>query len=154
MRSLSRRWISRRAVEPFAWGRVTEEPLDLTAAEARVKTPQTGALAVFHGVVRDHDSGRDDVVGLAYTAHPRAQSVLDEVLAEAVADHPGVRMSAEHRIGELRVGDDALLVAVASAHRREAFTACAELVDRIKARVPIWKRQDYSDGGHDWVGVE
>ncbi|MGO1396946.1 MAG: molybdenum cofactor biosynthesis protein MoaE [Brevibacterium yomogidense] len=141
-------------VEPFAWGRVTEEPLDLTAAEARVKTPQTGALAVFHGVVRDHDSGRDDVVGLAYTAHPRAQSVLDEVLAEAVADHPGVRMSAEHRIGELRVGDDALLVAVASAHRREAFTACAELVDRIKARVPIWKRQDYSDGGHDWVGVE
>lgn len=142
------------AVEPFAWGRVTEEPLDLTAAEARVKTPQTGALAVFHGVVRDHDSGRDDVVGLAYTAHPQAQAVLDEVLAEAVADHPGVRMSAEHRIGELRVGDDALLVTVASAHRKEAFTACAELVDRIKARVPIWKRQDYSDGAHDWVGVE
>lgn len=142
------------AVEPFAWGRVTEETLDLTAAEARVKTPQTGALAVFHGVVRDHDSGRDDVVGLAYTAHPEAQAVLDEVLAEAVADHPGVRMSAEHRIGELCVGDDALVVAVASAHRMEAFTACAALVDRIKARVPIWKRQDYSDGVHDWVGVE
>ena len=139
---------------PFAWGRVTEESLDLTAAEARVKTPQTGALAVFHGVVRDHDAGREDVVGLAYTAHPQAQSVLDEVLAEAVADHPGVRMSVEHRIGELRVGEDALLVTVASAHRREAFTACAELVDRVKARVPIWKRQDYSDGGHDWVGVE
>ncbi len=142
------------AVEPFAWGRVTEEALDLTAAEARVKTPQTGALAVFHGVVRDHDSGRDDVVGLAYTAHPQAQAVLDEVLAGAVAAHPGVRMSAEHRIGELRVGDDALLVAVASAHRKEAFAACADLVDRIKARVPIWKRQDYSDGAHDWVGVE
>lgn len=142
------------AVEPFAWGRITEEPLDLTAAEARVKTPQTGALAVFHGVVRDHDSGRDDVVGLAYSAHPEAQKVLDEVLAEAAADHPGVRMSAEHRIGELRVGDDALLVTAASAHRRDAFAACAELVDRIKARVPIWKRQDYSDGAHDWVGVE
>ena len=150
----SRRGGLSRAVEPFAWGRVTEEPLDLTAAEARVKTPQTGALAVFHGVVRDHDSGRDDVVGLAYSAHPEAQKVLDEVLAEAAADHPGVRMSAEHRIGELRVGDDALLVTAASAHRRDAFAACAELVDRIKARVPIWKRQDYSDGAHDWVGVE
>lgn len=141
-------------VAPVAFGRVTEETLDLAAAEARVSTPQTGALAVFHGVVRDHDSGRNDVVGLAYTAHPEAQAVLDAVLAEAIAEHPGVRMSAEHRIGELRVGDDALLVAVASAHRKEAFAACADLVDRIKDRVPIWKRQDYSDGAHDWVGVE
>jgi len=142
------------AVAPYAFGRVTEEPLDLAAAEARVATPQTGALAVFHGVVRDHDSGRDDVVGLAYTAHPEAQAVLERVLVDVTADHPGVRMSAEHRIGELRVGDDALLVAVASAHRKEAFAACADLVDRVKDRVPIWKRQDYADGAHDWVGVE
>jgi molybdopterin synthase catalytic subunit len=65
-----------------------------------------------------------------------------------------VRLWAEHRLGRLAVGDDALVVVVASAHRREAFAACAELVDRIKARVPIWKKQDYADGTHDWVGIE
>ncbi|GAA4510391.1 molybdenum cofactor biosynthesis protein MoaE [Brevibacterium yomogidense] len=141
-------------LRPFASGLITDKTLCLAAAEARVKTPHTGAVAVFRGVVRDHDSGRGDVVGLEYTAHPAAQSVLDEVLADALVDFPRVRLWAEHRIGELVIGDDALLVVAASAHRKEAFTACAELVDRIKDRVPIWKRQDYANGDHDWVGIE
>lgn len=141
-------------LRPFASGLITDKTLCLAAAEARVKTPHTGAVAVFRGVVRDHDSGRGDVVGLEYTAHPAAQSVLDEVLAEALVDFPRVRLWAEHRIGELVIGDDALLVVAGSAHRKEAFTACAELVDRIKDRVPIWKRQDYANGDHDWVGIE
>lgn len=141
-------------LRPFASGVITDKTLCLAAAEARVKTPHTGAVAVFRGVVRDHDSGRGDVVGLEYTAHPAAQSMLDEVLAAALVDYPQVRLWAEHRIGELVIGDDALLVVAASAHRKEAFTACAELVDRIKDRVPIWKRQDYANGDHDWVGIE
>src|SRR5699024_4024928 len=130
-------------LRPFASGLITDTTLCLADAQAQVKTPHTGAVAVFRGIVRDHDSGRGDVVGLEYTAHPAAQSVLDDVLAEALEDHPQVRLWAEHRIGELTIGDDALLVVAASAHRKEAFAACAELVDRIKDRVPIWKRQDY-----------
>ena len=137
---------------PFA--RLTTEPLDTDVAQAHVLTPAMGAVALFRGVVRDHDSGRSGVVGLEYTAHPDAGRILGEVLTEAHADFPEVRLWAEHRVGRLAVGDDALVVVVASAHRREAFAACAELVDRIKARVPIWKKQDYADGTHDWVGIE
>ena len=137
---------------PFA--RLTAEPLDADAAQAHVLTPAMGAVALFRGVVRDHDSGRSGVVGLEYSAHPDAERILGEVLGEAQADFPEVRLWAEHRVGRLAVGDDALVVAAASAHRREAFAACAELVDRIKARVPIWKKQDYTDGSHDWVGIE
>ena len=137
---------------PFA--RLTTEPLDTDAAQAHVLTPAMGAVALFRGVVRDHDSGRSGVVGLEYTAHPDAGRILGEVLAEAQADFPEVRLWAEHRVGTLAVGDDALVVVAASAHRREAFAACAQLVDRIKARVPIWKKQDYADGTHDWVGIE
>lgn len=134
--------------------RLTSSPLDVDAAQARVLTPAMGAVALFRGVVRDHDSGRSGVVGLEYTAHPDAERILGEVLAEAHADFPDVRLWAEHRVGRLAVGDDALVVVAGSAHRREAFAACAELVDRIKARVPIWKKQDYADGTHDWVGIE
>ena len=137
---------------PFA--RLTTEPLNTDAAQAHVLTPAMGAVALFRGVVRDHDSGRSGVVGLEYSAHPDAERILGEVLGEAQADFPEVRLWAEHRVGRLAVGDDALVVAAASAHRREAFAACAELVDRIKARVPIWKKQDYTDGSHDWVGIE
>ena len=117
-------------------------------------TSRTGAVALFRGVVRDHDSGREGVVVLEYTAHPDADRIFAEVLDEAHRDYPDVRLWARHRVGRLAVGDDALVVVAASAHRGQAFAACAELVDRIKARVPIWKRQEYADGTHDWVGIE
>lgn len=135
-------------------GHLTVEPIDATAGEAHVVTSRTGAVALFRGVVRDHDSGREGVVVLEYTAHPDAERIFGEVLDEAHRDYPDVRLWARHRVGRLAVGDDALVVVAASAHRREAFAACAELVDRIKARVPIWKRQEYADGTHDWVGIE
>ena len=133
---------------------LTVEPIDATAGEAHVVTSRTGAVALFRGVVRDHDSGREGVVVLEYTAHPDADRIFAEVLDEAHRDYPDVRLWARHRVGRLAVGDDALVVVAASAHRGQAFAACAELVDRIKARVPIWKRQEYADGTHDWVGIE
>ena len=135
-------------------GHLTVEPIDATAGEAHVVTSRTGAVALFRGVVRDHDSGREGVVVLEYTAHPDADRIFAEVLDEAHRDYPDVRLWARHRVGRLAVGDDALVVVAASAHRGQAFAACAELVDRIKARVPIWKRQEYADGTHDWVGIE
>lgn len=142
------------ADETAQGGHLTVEPIDATAGEAHVVTSRTGAVALFRGVVRDHDSGREGVVVLEYTAHPDADRIFAEVLDEAHRDYPDVRLWARHRVGRLAVGDDALVVVAASAHRGQAFAACAELVDRIKARVPIWKRQEYADGTHDWVGIE
>lgn len=138
---------------PHVAARITTEPLDPRAAQAAVTTAETGAAVVFSGVIRNHDEGRTDVVALDYTAHPDAGRIIAAVVARVAAEHPGVRIDAAHRIGALRVGEDALVVAVASAHRAEAFACCAALVDAIKAEVPIWKRQDYAGGDHSWVGL-
>lgn len=135
---------------------VTTDPLDAAALRARVATPHDGAVVVFEGIVRDHDGGRD-VTALEYEAHPEAQRFLEEACDRAIAATPGIRLAAAHRVGPLSVGDVALVAVVASAHRAEAFAACAALVDDIKQSVPIWKRQRFSgaDGGaySEWVGL-
>ncbi|WP_308495811.1 molybdenum cofactor biosynthesis protein MoaE [Kocuria sp. cx-455] len=133
---------------------ITTEPLDAARAQDAVTAAECGAVVGFSGVIRDHDGGRTGVTGLEYSAHPDADTVMRQVAEEIAAQFPGVRIWAEHRIGALVVGDSALEAAVASAHRKEAFTACDALVDRIKARVPIWKRQTYTDGTHSWVGLD
>jgi molybdopterin synthase catalytic subunit len=118
--------------------------------EAAVEHPGAGARVVFCGVVRDLDDGRT-VVELEYQAHPSADSVLAEI-AHAFADRPHVlALAVSHRVGTLAVGDVALVAAVATAHRREAFALCAELVDEVKHRLPIWKRQVFADGTDEWV---
>lgn len=134
--------------------RVIAAPLDAAAAEAAVTTALTGAVVAFRGVIRNHDSGHTDVVGLTYTAHPAAERILAEVADRVAAAHPGTRIWCGHRLGDLGIGDDALVVAVGAAHRGEAFACCAALVDAIKAEVPIWKQQHYAAGGHDWVGLQ
>jgi len=129
---------------------VTTTPLDVAAHEAAVAHPTAGAVVLFQGVVRDHDHGRD-VTGLEYEGHPSAAGILREVAAEIAAD-PAVRaVAVSHRVGVLAVGDVALVAAVSTAHRGEAFAACARLVDEVKARLPIWKRQTFSDGTDEWV---
>lgn len=133
---------------------LTADPLDADEARRAVADPACGAVVGFSGVIRDHDGGRTGVTGLEYTAHPTAQDVLRDVVARAAAAHPGTRVWAAHRIGALAVGDSALEVAVAAAHRREAFEACADVVDRIKESVPIWKRESFQDGAHAWVGLD
>lgn len=130
--------------------RVAEGTLDEGAVRAAVRADDCGSLLMFHGVVRDHDGGRG-VVSLDYRAHPEAERLLRECLeAESRA---GVRLAAAHRIGSLRVGDTALVAAAASAHRAESFEALERLVARIKREVPIWKRQHFSDGASEWVGL-
>lgn len=133
---------------------VTEDVLDAVTAERAVAHPACGAGVVFRGVIRDHDSGRTDVTALEYTGHPDADAIMRAVVERVAAAHPGVRVHAVHRLGDLRIGDDALIVAVAAAHRREAFACCAAVVDAVKADVPIWKRQDYASGDHAWVGLQ
>ena len=134
-----------------ALARVTDAVLDAAEIEAAVLSDEDGALVTFRGVIRDHDGGRD-VAGLDYSAHPEAERFLAEV-CERIAERTGLPVAAAHRIGTLGIGDVALVAAVAAPHRAEAFTTCALLVDRIKAEVPIWKRQHLADGATEWVGL-
>jgi molybdopterin synthase catalytic subunit len=129
---------------------VTDQPLDLAAHEAAVADPRAGAVVSFEGVVRDHDHGRG-VVSLDYEGHPTATAILREVAAEIAQDPEVYAVAVSHRVGALKVGDVAIVAAVSTAHRQAAFAACARLVDEAKARLPIWKRQVFTDGTDEWV---
>lgn len=136
---------------------LSRAPISLDTALAAVESPEAGAVVGFSGIVRNHDGGKP-VVRLGYTAHPLAERKLNEVvasLADAIRDPDGhaVRVWVAHRVGPLEIGEPALVCAVASSHRAEAFELCATLVERIKAEVPIWKEQFFADGGVEWVGA-
>ena len=105
---------------------------------------------VFCGVVREVDRGRA-VTELEYEGHPGAEAVLGEIAAEFAAEPEVLALAVSHRVGQLAIGDVALVAAVATEHRSAAFDVCARLVDEVKARLPIWKRQVFSDGTDEWV---
>ena len=130
---------------------VTAEPIDEAAVRAAVEAETSGAVVMFLGVVRNHDAGRD-VLALDYQAHPDAERFLAECVRR-IADDTGLAVAAAHRVGELRIGDVALVAAASAPHRAEAFDACERLVDLIKQQVPIWKRQHFTDGVSEWVGL-
>ncbi|ABP56974.1 molybdenum cofactor biosynthesis protein MoaE [Salinispora tropica] len=132
------------------FGEVTERPLDLAEHEGAVADRAAGAVVSFQGVVRDHDHGRA-VVALTYEGHPSAERVLREVAAEIAADPEVYAVAVSHRVGPLEIGEAALVAAVSTAHRAAAFAVCARLVDEVKARLPIWKRQVFADGTEEWV---
>lgn len=129
----------------LSW-RVSDEPL--TCCEDMA--PEAGARVRFDGVVRDHDGGRG-VERLVYTAHPDAERFLGEALARATAGRALTSCRAFHRVGELAIGEVALVVVVDAPHRGEAFAAAAAIVDEIKSSVPIWKDQYFVDGTHEWT---
>ncbi|WP_416442378.1 molybdenum cofactor biosynthesis protein MoaE [Leucobacter sp. HNU] len=131
--------------------RITDAPIDEGAVRAAVDAAECGAVVMFHGIVRDHDGGRG-VLALDYRAHPDAERFIAECVA-AEAEASGLRLAAVHRVGELRIGDAALVAAASAPHRAEAFAAIERLVERIKHEVPIWKRQHFSDGVTEWVGL-
>ena len=129
---------------------VGEAALSLDEHECAVADPRAGAVVSFQGVVRDHDHGRE-VTLLEYEGHPSATEVLRAVAEEIAADPDVYAVAVSHRVGELKIGDVALVAAVSTAHRAAAFAACARLVDEAKARLPIWKRQVFGDGTDEWV---
>jgi molybdopterin synthase catalytic subunit len=132
---------------------LTREPLSLELAMRAVAAAHSGAFVTFLGVVRDHNEGRT-VTRLDYEAYDAmADKELARIVAELESENPGVSCFAAHRLGELTVGDTAVLCAVSMPHRSEAFQICKELIDRIKARVPIWKRE-WGPHGAIWVGWE
>lgn len=138
-----------------AW--VSAEPIDLPALLGRVGAATHGAVTSFVGQVRDHDpeaSGR--VVALRYTCHPDAPALIEQIVARTVAEHDPAGeadVAATHRVGDLDVGDLALVVAVGSAHRDLAFTLCRAVVEAIKHELPVWKQQFEADGSHAWSGL-
>jgi molybdopterin synthase catalytic subunit len=132
---------------------LTDQPIALAEHEHLVSHQAAGAIAGFVGMIRDHDGGGRQVLRLEYSAHPTAEQVMAEVLAEVAGQARGVRaIAASHRIGVLQIGDAALVAAVAADHRGEAFDTCAYLVNTIKARLPVWKHQFFADGTEEWVG--
>jgi molybdopterin synthase catalytic subunit len=166
---------------------VRDTPLSVDEVIRAVADPRAGGVAVFIGMVRNHDTGQHEqheqgaqgapsgvggslgeypggnpeahtdapealVTGLEYTAHPTALAQLYETAEKVLAEHPVTALAAVHRTGSLAVGDLAVVCAASAAHRAEAFAACRALIDALKARVPIWKREEFEDGSHIWVG--
>jgi molybdopterin synthase catalytic subunit len=129
---------------------VVDRPLDAAALEQLVADDRAGAIVSFSGNVRDHDHGRS-VASLTYEGHPTAEAVLKDVAQEIDSRFDLVALAVAHRVGSLQIGDAALIAVVATAHRDEAFRACAALVDLTKERLPVWKHQVFADGTDEWV---
>ena len=131
---------------------IRESGLSLDEVRAAVAGPGAGAIALFAGTVRDNDHDHG-VTGLSYSAHPSAEAELREVAGAIAAKFAVLGVAVVHRVGDLAVGDLAVVAAVSAAHRAEAFDACRELIDELKATVPIWKHQQFADGTDEWVGT-
>jgi molybdopterin synthase catalytic subunit len=128
-----------------------DTPLDVAEVVAALEDDSSGGLTLFIGRVRDHDEGKG-VTGLDYSAHPSALERLREVCERVAATHDVHGLAAVHRVGTLAIGDIAVVVATTSAHRGTSFDASRLLIDTLKAEVPIWKHQRFSDGSEEWVG--
>ena len=126
--------------------------LSVDEVRAAIADPAAGGEVLFVGTVRDNDGNRG-VTGLSYSAHPSAEAELRRVAESIGAKYPdAIAVAAVHRVGDLDVGDLAVVVGVACAHRAEAFHACHALIDELKASVPVWKHQRFTDGSDEWVG--
>lgn len=124
--------------------------LSVDEIRAAAEDPAAGAVALFLGTVRDHDHGRG-VTALSYSAHPTAEAELGRVAEKIAASYPILSLAVAHRTGDLKIGDLAVVAAVGAAHRDAAFSACQALIDELKATVPIWKQQFFTESDSEWV---
>ena len=132
---------------------ISAEPLDLDAHLRAVDDTTAGAVTTFVGRVRDHDpDAAAAVVALEYSAHPDAEAALQRI-AESAVGSSGALVAVSHRIGRLEVGDAAVVIAVAAAHRAQAFDVCRAIIETIKTELPVWKRQVEVDGTATWLGL-
>jgi molybdopterin synthase catalytic subunit len=131
---------------------IRDSVLSVDEVMAVVSDAAAGGVTLFVGAVRDHDENKS-VTGLEYSAHPTALDQLADVAEEVAREFDVLAVAAVHRVGELAIGDAAVVVATAAAHRGEAFEASRALIDRLKTRVPIWKHQLFADGSTEWVGT-
>jgi molybdopterin synthase catalytic subunit len=131
---------------------IRDTPLSLDEVFGAVGDDAAGGTALFVGTVRDHDEGAG-VAELGYSSHPTAEAELRRVAEKVAAEFPVRALAAVHRVGDLAVGDLAVVVAVSCPHRAEAFAACRRLIDDLKHEVPVWKHQRFTDGTEEWVGA-
>ncbi|MBI4412450.1 MAG: molybdenum cofactor biosynthesis protein MoaE [Deltaproteobacteria bacterium] len=133
---------------------ITHKPIDPSNLEAELNDPACGGVVAFVGKVRNHHDGKK-VTGLTYEAYvPMAEKILTAIAAEAVEKFGVKEAKILHRVGDLEIGDIAVWVGVESAHRAEAFEACRYVIDELKQRTPIWKKEHYQDGKRQWVGCK
>jgi molybdopterin synthase catalytic subunit len=131
---------------------IRDTPLSVDEVLSAVGDHAAGGTTIFVGTVREQDHGKP-VTRLSYSAHPSAEAELRAVAEKVAADFPVTALAAVHRVGDLELGDTAVIVAVAAPHRDEAFKASRRLIDDLKAQVPIWKHQVFADGETEWVGA-
>lgn len=133
--------------------RIGDAPIDPGGLLEEVAARSNGAAVLFVGTVRDHAGGRA-VAGLEYTAYEAmAREELARIVAEAEGRFPGTTLAVAHRLGALELGEVSVAVAAGHAHRAPAFDAARFVIEELKARVPIWKREQYADGTREWVAA-
>ncbi len=131
--------------------KLTNEPIDPVALCDEVRDPSAGGFASFEGWVRNHHNG-NEVASLEYESYPElAEKEGERILKRILSEHDIVAARCVHRTGHLQIGEIAISIAVSAAHRDAAFAACRAIIDAIKATVPIWKKEYYTDGSSDWV---
>lgn len=140
------------ADDPVRLIAVRESPLSLDEVFRALGDEAAGGIALFVGTVRNHDGG-SDVSGLGYSCHPSVETEMRSIAEKVAVEFPVRALAAVHRVGDLAIGDLAVVVGVSCAHRGDAFDACRRLIDDIKHQVPIWKHQTFSDGTDEWVGA-
>ena len=130
---------------------ITDQDIDVDALQLKLENDRAGAYAAFQGWVRNHNEGRA-VESLEYEAYgPIAVSEGERVLAEALQRFNLLKVAAVHRVGHLEIGDCAVWVGVSAAHRGDAFDGCRYVIDELKSRLPIWKKEHYAGGDSGWI---
>ncbi|MET9530585.1 MULTISPECIES: molybdenum cofactor biosynthesis protein MoaE [unclassified Streptomyces] len=140
------------AHDPIRLLEIRDTPLSIDEVFKVVGDEAAGGTALFVGTVRNHDGGTD-VDALGYSCHPSAEAEMRRIAERVTEKFPVRALAAVHRVGDLAVGDLAVVAAVSCAHRNEAFEACRMLIDDLKHEVPIWKHQTFSNGTDEWVGI-
>ena len=129
---------------------VTDAPVHIQELSKLVANPHSGAIVTFCGDVRDHDGGKE-VASLLYEIHPSAPEQIKVITESIMGRFEIEKVAVAHRYGDIAIGETAFAVAVSAAHRQAAFDACAAIVGEVKAKLPIWKHQKFTDGSDEWV---
>lgn len=129
---------------------VTDAPIHIHELSKLVANPHSGAVVTFCGDVRDHDGGKE-VAALLYEIHPSAPEQIKLITQSVIGRFEIENVAVAHRFGDIAIGETAFAVAVSAAHRQAAFDACSAIVDEVKAKLPIWKHQKFTDGTDEWV---
>jgi molybdopterin synthase catalytic subunit len=140
-------------IPPVSGGafRLTEGPVNLTSVVVAVVDERAGAIATFLGTVRAQSRGRD-VIALDYEAYAEmAEDVMGQIAAEVEERYDLCKVAITHRLGRVEVGETSVAIAVSAPHRQDALSACADVIEALKARVPLWKKELY-EGGEEWIG--